>query len=129
MLNSWPRFTAKNCGFIDERRLGCSLQKRKIEALFDSDYFRKNILIKATQKKQLAAIYCYWRVEAELRNEAFQHLLARWQGAEIRGYLLDILGYVFVCVYTRTHTCAYTHMLTHMYIQDKRRELRFGATF
>ena len=37
----------------------------------------------------LSAIYCYWRVEIELQQHQAQ--LSRWRGAQVRGYLLDIV--------------------------------------
>ena len=40
----------------------------------------------------LAAIYCYWRIEQELLHPMYASQLARWQGADIRGHLLQILG-------------------------------------
>jgi hypothetical protein len=39
----------------------------------------------------LGAIYCYWRIERELLNTLYSQQLARWQGADIRGRLVDIL--------------------------------------
>jgi hypothetical protein len=39
----------------------------------------------------LGAIYCYWRIEQELLNPDYSLLLARWQGDEIRGRLVNIL--------------------------------------
>ena len=40
----------------------------------------------------LGAIYCYWRIEQELLNPFYSEKLARWQGADILGHLLQILG-------------------------------------
>ena len=39
----------------------------------------------------LGAIYCYWRIERELIHTFYSQQLARWQGADIRGHLVDIL--------------------------------------
>jgi hypothetical protein len=39
----------------------------------------------------LGAIYCYWRIEHELLHTFYSEHLARWQGADIRGRLVDIL--------------------------------------
>jgi hypothetical protein len=39
----------------------------------------------------LGAIYCYWRIERELLHTFYSQQLARWQGADIRGRLVDIL--------------------------------------
>jgi hypothetical protein len=39
----------------------------------------------------LGAIYCYWRIERELLHPFYSQQLARWQGADIRGRLVDIL--------------------------------------
>jgi hypothetical protein len=39
----------------------------------------------------LGAIYCYWRIERELLHTVYSQQLARWQGADIRGRLVDIL--------------------------------------
>jgi hypothetical protein len=40
----------------------------------------------------LGAIYCYWRIEHELLHTFYSTQLARWQGADIQGRLLQILG-------------------------------------
>ena len=40
----------------------------------------------------LGAIYCYWRIEHELLHPFYSLQLARWQGADIQGRLLQILG-------------------------------------
>jgi hypothetical protein len=40
----------------------------------------------------LGAIYCYWRIEHELLHPYYSLQLARWQGADIQGRLLQILG-------------------------------------
>ena len=40
----------------------------------------------------LGAIYCYWRIENELLHTFYSTQLARWQGADIQGLLLQILG-------------------------------------
>jgi len=39
----------------------------------------------------LGAIYCYWRIEQELLHPYYVRQLARWQGDEIRGRLVNIL--------------------------------------
>ena len=40
----------------------------------------------------LAAIYCYWRIECELAAHPFTEAqLSRWQSADIRGRLMEIL--------------------------------------
>jgi hypothetical protein len=39
----------------------------------------------------LGAIYCYWRIERELIHTFYFQQLARWQGDDIRGRLVDIL--------------------------------------
>ena len=44
-----------------------------------------------TVTASLGAIYCYWRIEQELLNPDYSLLLARWQGDEIRGRLVNIL--------------------------------------
>ena len=40
----------------------------------------------------LGAIYCYWRIEHELLHPFYSLQLARWQGADIQGRLVQILG-------------------------------------
>jgi hypothetical protein len=40
----------------------------------------------------LGAIYCYWRIEQELLHPFYSLQLARWQGADTQGRLLQILG-------------------------------------
>jgi hypothetical protein len=40
----------------------------------------------------LGAIYCYWRIERELLHTFYSQQLARWQGADIQGRLLQILA-------------------------------------
>ena len=37
-------------------------------------------------------IYCYWRIEQELLHTVYSQQLTRWQGADILGHLLQILG-------------------------------------
>ena len=37
-------------------------------------------------------IYCYWRIEQELLHTVYSQQLTRWQGADIQGHLLQILG-------------------------------------
>ena len=39
----------------------------------------------------LAAIYCYWRIEQEMLHPIYAQQLARWQGFDISGHLLEIL--------------------------------------
>ena len=37
-------------------------------------------------------IFCYWRIEQELLHTFYSQQLTRWQGADILGHLLQILG-------------------------------------
>jgi hypothetical protein len=37
-------------------------------------------------------IYCYWRIEQDLFHTFYSQQLTRWQGADIQGHLLQILG-------------------------------------
>ena len=37
-------------------------------------------------------IFCYWRIEQELLHTFYSQQLTRWQGADILGNLLQILG-------------------------------------
>jgi len=37
-------------------------------------------------------IFCYWRIEQELLHTFYSQQRTRWQGADILGHLLQILG-------------------------------------